>query len=54
MLQKMRRRYTVDEFMRILEKFRGNNPLYGLTTDVIAGFVGETEEDFENVEGKTE
>lgn len=46
MLQKMRRRYTVNEFMRILEKFRGNNPLYGLTTDVIAGFVGETEEDF--------
>ncbi len=46
-LKKMRRRYTVDEFMRILEKFRGKNPFYGLTTDIIAGFVGETEEDFE-------
>lgn len=46
-LKKMRRRYTVDEFMRILEKFRGNNPFYGLTTDIIAGFVGETDADFE-------
>ena len=33
--------------MRILEKFRGKNPDYGLTTDIIAGFVGESDEDFE-------
>ena len=46
-LKKMHRRYTVDEFMRILEKFRGKDPFYGLTTDIIAGFVGETDEDFE-------
>lgn len=48
MLHKMRRRYTVDEFMRILEKLRGKNPYYGLTTDIIAGFVGESEADFED------
>ena len=47
MLKKMLLRYTVDEFMRVLEKLRGKNPLYGLTTDVIAGFVGESDEDFE-------
>ncbi len=47
MLSKMKRRYTADEFLRILEKFRGKNPFYGLTTDIIVGFVGESEEDFE-------
>lgn len=47
MLSKMKRRYTVDEFMRILEKFRGKDPFYGLTTDIITGFVGESEADFE-------
>ena len=46
-LDKMKRRYKVDDFMRILEKFRGKNPDYGLTTDIIAGFVGESDEDFE-------
>jgi len=47
MLQKMRRQYTRDEFMRIIENLRGWNPQYGLTTDIICGFVGETEDDFQ-------
>ena len=47
MLKKMRRQHTVDDFLRIVEKLRGANPLYGLSTDIISGFIGETEADFE-------
>jgi tRNA-2-methylthio-N6-dimethylallyladenosine synthase len=47
-LKKMRRQYTRDEYLRILEKLRGANPLYGISTDIICGFVGETEADFED------
>ncbi|MCK9181564.1 MAG: tRNA (N6-isopentenyl adenosine(37)-C2)-methylthiotransferase MiaB [Fibrobacteraceae bacterium] len=46
-LKKMHRQHTLDEFMCILEKFRGKDPFYGLTTDIITGFVGEEKEDFE-------
>ncbi len=47
MLKKMRRQHQIEDFLRITEKLRGANPLYGLTTDIICGFVGETESDFE-------
>lgn len=47
MLKKMRRQHDIDDFLRITEKLRGKNPFYGLTTDIICGFVGESEEDFE-------
>jgi tRNA-2-methylthio-N6-dimethylallyladenosine synthase len=46
-LKKMRRQHTADDFLCIVEKLRGANPLYGLSTDIISGFVGETEADFE-------
>jgi tRNA-2-methylthio-N6-dimethylallyladenosine synthase len=46
-LKKMRRQYNVENFLSIVERFRNNNPLYAVTTDIISGFVGETDEDFE-------
>ena len=48
-LRAMRRPYTADQFSEIADKLRrafGNSGL-SLTTDVIVGFPGETEEDFE-------
>jgi threonylcarbamoyladenosine tRNA methylthiotransferase MtaB len=46
-LKRMRRMYTVSSFMEILDTFRKNMPDFNFTTDVIVGFPGETEEDFE-------
>lgn len=45
-LRKMRRQYTRDEYMRIVESLRGFNPYYGISTDIICGFVDESEQDF--------
>lgn len=46
-LQRMNRRYTVDQYLRIVHQARECIPTLSLTTDVIVGFPGETEEDFE-------
>jgi len=46
-LLRMRRRYNGDEFRRAVEMIRERVPDAAVTTDVIAGFPGETEEDFE-------
>lgn len=45
MLEKMRRRYTRDWYMDCVRKIRKVLPGCGITTDVIAGFCSETEED---------
>ncbi len=45
-LMKMRRFYTVASFLDIVEKLRSRNPHFNLTTDVIVGFPGESEDDF--------
>lgn len=45
MLVKMRRRYSREWYMQRVAKIREVLPGCGLTTDVIAGFCGETEED---------
>ena len=45
MLEKMRRRYTREWYLARVAKIREVLPDCGLTTDVIAGFCGETEED---------
>ena len=45
MLNKMRRRYTREGYLERVAKIREVIPGCGLTTDVIAGFCGETEED---------
>lgn len=46
-LKLMHRGYTRERFMGIVEKLRRVRPRMGITTDIIAGFPGETEEDFE-------
>ena len=45
-LRKMNRRYDVQYFMDKVVKIRENIPDVSLTTDLIVGFPGETEEDF--------
>ena len=47
-LRQMRRRYTRAEFSRLVEKLRASFPDVGITTDVIVGFPGETDADFED------
>ncbi len=46
MLKAMHRGYTRERYVAILEKLRRIQPGIGLTTDIIVGFPGETEEDF--------
>ena len=48
MLRKMRRQYTRERFLEIVDELRAAIPGVGLSTDIIAGFVGETERDFED------
>jgi tRNA-2-methylthio-N6-dimethylallyladenosine synthase len=45
MLEKMRRRYTREWYLDRVQKIREILPGCGITTDVIAGFCSETEED---------
>jgi tRNA-2-methylthio-N6-dimethylallyladenosine synthase len=46
-LKKMRRDYTVEEYLERLHRLRAARPGIAVTTDIIVGFPGETEEDFE-------
>jgi threonylcarbamoyladenosine tRNA methylthiotransferase MtaB len=46
-LRRMRRRYTVAQFREAVSRIRSAVPEVSITTDVIAGFPGETEADFE-------
>ena len=43
----MHRGYTREKFLGIVEKLRKTKPGIGIYTDIIVGFPGETEEDFE-------
>ena len=46
-LKLMNRKYTREQYLEIVEKVRSRMPDIVLTTDVIVGFPGETNEDFE-------
>lgn len=45
-LKEMNRRYTKAHFMELVEKLRKSRPDIAISTDIIVGFPGETEEDF--------
>ena len=47
MLKLMHRGYTRERFLELVGKLRAVQPEMGMGTDIIVGFPGETEEDFE-------
>jgi tRNA-2-methylthio-N6-dimethylallyladenosine synthase len=50
-LKRMLRRYTRERYLECVDELRAAIPDLALTTDVIVGFPGETEEDFEQTLG---
>lgn len=46
-LQKMNRKYSREQYLELVQKIRAAVPDISLTTDIMIGFPGETEEDFE-------
>ncbi|MBO5647403.1 MAG: tRNA (N6-isopentenyl adenosine(37)-C2)-methylthiotransferase MiaB [Kiritimatiellae bacterium] len=47
-LAEMGRRYTREEYLAAVKRLRDLDPEFSVTTDVIVGYPGETEEDFED------
>ena len=47
-LKQMNRRYSVEDFIKIVEEFRKEIPDITISTDIIVGFPAETEEQFQD------
>ena len=47
-LKNMKREYTIDQYHRLIGEIRDRIPGVSIATDVIVGFPGETEEQFQN------
>jgi len=50
-LERMQRGYTIEQYDRLLERLRSARPGIEFSTDLIVGFPGETETDFEATAG---
>lgn len=48
MLKKMNRRHSYEDFKAMVEYLRSRDPLFSISTDIIVGFSGETDEMFQD------
>lgn len=48
LLKRMNRNYTKEQYLKLVQKMKERIPGVTFSTDIIVGFAGETEEDFEN------
>jgi tRNA-2-methylthio-N6-dimethylallyladenosine synthase len=53
-LKRMNRKYTREDYLRLIGKLREIRSDMAITTDIIVGFPGETEEDFQDTLGLCE
>ena len=47
-LSMMNRRYTIKDYLRLIDAIKKYNEKYSITTDILVGFPDETEEDFQH------